>query len=638
MNLLFPYGTAAHWVGTGGFVITIWLGAYLTTNAPRSFPSRLAILSLFALSGYFLHVVLCLFLPAEEAGHLWRRHMGWFVLLPLPLWLHLTISLLPSAKQSRQRPVAQWAYGACGILSLFWVFGESEFSRQTLLPLRFVWPISLFVIAIGTLALINVHQLYRQAADHILQHRYRLLGVVVLLFVVGLLYWPVAVNWLQVSWNPSVRLALGDAILLAGVIVLAYAVAFHNAFMAGQWVRRDFFFHAATVLIIIVLYLLTMFGAWQLAEIFGLDVPTLVLIMVVGLAILTHLLTPGARRWWDRLFFRQLRTLPDEIGGVINDTSLSADQLEEQMSTLVNRLQELSGASAACIALRDGDSLIVRASTDAKRIGCSVPLSSSLIGATPVIGPQGVNQSNNEQQAGLWDCLVLAEPILVNKRIVGYLLMGERGRGRGYDRQESVWVSTLAAYLGAMLEQARWRTMTERRIAELSAEAKALAVQEQSLKRDFAAALSGPPGIINRRELREAIYAYSRPERLLAIISCRESTLAALPCIAESELQPVHALQRQLMLALDSLKPLGSLPSLESLRERPIRNKRRANLPTSVANYYTLRLVMSGHTHETIAEMLEISPRQVRNYLNHALGAIKVFLEQPPTQVKTKIA
>lgn len=46
MDLLFPYGKAAHWVGTGGFVITIWLGAYLATNAPRSFPSRLAILSL----------------------------------------------------------------------------------------------------------------------------------------------------------------------------------------------------------------------------------------------------------------------------------------------------------------------------------------------------------------------------------------------------------------------------------------------------------------------------------------------------------------------------------------------------------------------------------------------------------------
>nr|NIR92538.1 hypothetical protein [Gammaproteobacteria bacterium] len=212
------------------------------------------------------------------------------------------------------------------------------------------------------------------------------------------------------------------------------------------------------------------------------------------------------------------------------------------------------------------------------------------------------------------------------------------GINKGYDEQESVWVSTLAAYLGAMLEQTRWRTMTERRIAELSAEAKALALKEQSLKRDFSAVLSGPPGIISHRELREAIYAYSRPDRLKSIISRHGSTLAVLPDIANSEMQPVQALQQQLVLALDSLKPLGNLPSLESLRERPIRNKRRGHLPTSIANYYTLRLVMTGHTHETIAEMLEISPRQVRNYLNQALDAIKVYLEQPQNHSKAKIA
>lgn len=85
MSSYFPYATVAHLVGSAGFVLTTWLGAYLTAHIPRSFPSRLAILSLFALSGYFLHVVLCMFLPADQIGHLWRRFMGWFALLPLPL-------------------------------------------------------------------------------------------------------------------------------------------------------------------------------------------------------------------------------------------------------------------------------------------------------------------------------------------------------------------------------------------------------------------------------------------------------------------------------------------------------------------------------------------------------------------------
>lgn len=638
MDILFPFGTSAHWVGTIGFVITIWLGAYLATHSPRSFPSRLAIFSLFALSGYFLHVVLCIFLPAEQAGHLWRRFMGWFALLPLPIWFHLTASLLPPEQRSSQGFIVRLAYAVCGILSFIWIFGDWQFSRETLLPPELVLPITLFVIAMGSLALINVRELHRKAADQVLRHRYTLLGIVVLFQVAGLLYWPVLVNWLQVSWTPPVRLALGDGILVTGTAVLAYAVAFHNAFMAGHWLRRDFFFHAATVVTIAALYLLMMLAAWKFAEAFGFDVPTLVLITVVGLAILTHLLTIPARQWWDRLFFRQLRALPDEIGGLVNDTSMSADQLEEQMTALVNRLQELTGASTTCIALREGDRLIVRASTDSQRIGHSVPMSSSLIGATPIIGPQATNHDNQERHGGLWDCLVLSEPILINKRTVGYLLLGERGVGEGYDRQEGVWVSTLAAYLGAMLERTRWRTLTERRIAELSAEAEALSVQEQSLKRDFAAALAGPPGIVSRRELREAIYAYSRPDRLKAIISRKESTLAALPSISESEMQPAQALQQQLALALENLEPPDGLPSLESLRDRPVRNKRRRHLPTSVANYYTLRLVMTGYTHETIAEMLEVSPRQVRNYLNHALGAVKTFLEHGDQRFHVKIA
>ena len=146
------------------------------------------------------------------------------------------------------------------------------------------------------------------------------------------------------------------------------------------------------------------------------------------------------------------------------------------------------------------------------------------------------------------------------------------------------------------------------------------------------------PGIVSRRELREAIYSYSRPDRLKAIISRKESTLAALPSISESEMQPAQALQQQLALALENLEPPDGLPSLESLRDRPVRNKRRRHLPTSVANYYTLRLVMTGYTHETIAEMLEVSPRQVRNYLNHALGAVKTFLEHGDQRFHVKIA
>ena len=100
----------------------------------------------------------------------------------------------------------------------------------------------------------------------------------------------------------------------------------------------------------------------------------------------------------------------------------------------------------------------------------------------------------------------------------------------------------------------------------------------------------------------------------------------------------MQAFQQQLTLALEAMLPPDGLPTLESLRNRPVRNKRRRHIPTSVANYYTLRLVMTGYTHEAVAEMLEVSPRQVRNYLDHAIGSVKVFLENAAEQPNLKIA
>jgi hypothetical protein len=209
MELLFPHGTPAHWVGSIGFIFTMWLGIYLATHAPRSSPARLAILSLFAISGYFLQVVLCLFLPAQEAGFLWRRNLGWMILLPLPLWLHLTSFLLNPEQRERQHLIIWLTYSVSAFLSIIWIFADWRFTRENVLPPELVWTISLFALGVGSVALANVRQLRKQAADQTLKHRYTLLGVFIFLLVASILYWPVAVNLLQVVWSPSARLGVG---------------------------------------------------------------------------------------------------------------------------------------------------------------------------------------------------------------------------------------------------------------------------------------------------------------------------------------------------------------------------------------------------------------------------------------------
>jgi len=627
MDGFFPNATTSHWIGSAGFVLTTWLGAYLASHVPRSVPSRLAILSLFTLSGYFLHVILCLFLPADQIGHIWRRFMGWLALLPLPLWLHLTSALLTPKQRVYQQFLIWPVYLVAGWLSVIWIFGAWNFSRNTLLPPGLIWPVAIFVTVVGMMTLANIWKLWRYAADVTLQSRYTLLGFVVFFFMAWILYWPITVNWLKVPWSSSTGLAIGDSLPLAGALILAYTVAYHSAFMAGRWVKRDFFFHAVTVGAIAGLYILTLWGAYTITSIFGFDTLPLTLIAVVGLSLLTHFLAQQIRGLWDSIFFKHLQISPGEMSGLVRATRLSeGGRLERQMGRLVNRLRDLSGASIVCVALREGGQWVVKASTSQERIGQTIPLTEISNGSGPT-SDLNVILSNHKENGHNLDCLVLAEPIRIDDQTAGYLLLGERGVGEGYNREERVWISALATHLGTALEQARRREENAQLIADLKAEAKALADREEKIERDFETVLSRPPHHIDAQELREAVYAYKQPDQLAAILARKESTLIGLPHVAKSNGAAALTLQQQLTTALNAIAP-DVLPSLEALRNRAIRSKRRRHLPTPVANYHTLRLAMEGHTHETIAEMLEVSPRQVRNYLDRAINSLKTCLEQ----------
>ncbi len=626
MDKIFPYATIAHLVSGIGFVLSTWLGAYLVSRAPRSFPSRLAILSLFALSAYFLHTVLCLFIPADQIGHLWRRYLGWFSLVPLPIWLHLTAALLSPTRRGLRLVNIYSAYIVCGLLSISWMFGPWSFSRHTLLPPELVLPITLFTVGVGGASLYNARELWRRAADRTLRKRYAVLGAFVSLLIAGVLYWPVTVTWMMTDWTPTTRLMIGDSIPLAASVLFAYAIAYHNAFMAGRWVRQDFYYNVVTVGGIALIYMITVLSTYHLSLVLNFDAPTITFIAVVGLSVFTHLLAEQSRSWRDNLFFKQMRALPGEMSSLVNEARMLNGRLDDQMYALVNRLAELTGASTVCIALLENEQLVVRASTDRQHINQCLPVKPS---------PDGLLQNlrsaehDDPQQRFRWDCLVLAEPIMVESQTVGYLLLGERGMGEGYDREERVWVSTLSAYLGTALEQAQRREETERTLAALNAEVQELTMQERSLQREFESLLSGSLPPINRQELREAIYAYNRPDRLAALLSREDSTLSTLPSIHQSETPAAQAFQQQLASVLDSMSPPADLlPPLESIRDRAMRHKRRRQLPSTVADYYTLKLIMAGYTHESAAEALDVSPRQVRNYIDRAIDSVKTLLER----------
>jgi len=74
MEGVFPYATESHVIGGTGFVLTAWQAAYLVVHISGSTSVRLAILSLFALSGYFLHTVLCVCTCRRDRQYLATLH------------------------------------------------------------------------------------------------------------------------------------------------------------------------------------------------------------------------------------------------------------------------------------------------------------------------------------------------------------------------------------------------------------------------------------------------------------------------------------------------------------------------------------------------------------------------------------
>ena len=616
---VFPYGTFAHWVSGTGFVLSIWLGAFIATHVPRRPVSRLAYLSIFSLAGYFLHATLCLYAPAEEAGYLWRRYLGWFALAPLPIWFHLTSILLSEEKRRKQWFYVRLSYAIAILLAITWVVGDWSFSRETIFPPEISLPIWIFSTSVGICALLNVAHLRKIAPDETLRKRQSFLGLVILFLMAAILFWPIVVNILNVPWSGTVKIAVGDIFPFIAVSLLAYSVAFHNMFMSGRWLREDFLFQAGSVLVIASLYVITMLASYQLAIAFNLKALVVVAVAVVGLSILTHLLTQRLKDLRRSIFSGRMPKVGQEMQSLMSASKYEHSALDGQMSAVVTRLMELTGASNVCVALFENEEkLFVRSSTNPIQIDRQVPYSFS--GDESIIGIQDPDaEGYSAEERELWDCVVLTEPIQAAGKLEGYLMLGDRGAGEGYDRQERLWISGLAAHLGTALEKEFQLQQTTELIAELKADALDLKDQRRSLERELEQVITAPAPLLSRAELREALYAYSRPERMKELLDVGVKTLGTVIDKTGTNLPKPEAIKELLDDALDQLEPPEGIPLLESFQERILSEKKR-HIPLPIANYYTLKLVMAGYTHEDIAEMLVISPRQVRNYLDRGIS------------------
>ncbi len=222
---------------------SLWLGFYIVTRSAHSDLSRLAAVTLWLLSAFFLYNSLAIHLP--HSGVLaWLRQT---IILVLPVWFHVTLFLHPPVRWAPGILVGlALTYGVAILLFVVGVFGTGLVSDASSLPAVFTSgraPGPLFVffflyfVLIFALIMLNLRNVWENAANPILRKQFSSLFLATILAGLGGVYTCLGIE-LRLDW-PTLP---GDLALAVGVLMLGYAVARYSALLEGWRIERDFFY------------------------------------------------------------------------------------------------------------------------------------------------------------------------------------------------------------------------------------------------------------------------------------------------------------------------------------------------------------------------------------------------------------
>ncbi len=351
--------------------LSLWLGLYLVTRSPRSPISRLAGVTLWAVSGYFLNNIMYLNVLHGQSAVIGLRMSRWAI-VPVPvLWLHLSTHYLPAEMQRRWRRVLYFVYPLAGILVIigsatsYLMSGASDrpvvyLSRVTPGPVYGLFLI--YLISVATLSLHHFYRAQQAAAAGLARRQIVWLFLATLLSSISGIYLSIG-TWLHRDWLT----VTGDAGLGLGVVILGYAVMRYRALMEGRTLRLDFAYSLTTVTIITVAYL-----AATMASYFVYPIPFIAFIFVLMLAIITHSMTDWGRTFFDRFFYhRQVRLLRANLRAFTREVGSEPD-LPDRLHLLLQAVVRFAEATQGFIALRadeDSQKFAIRTASSPALVG-----------------------------------------------------------------------------------------------------------------------------------------------------------------------------------------------------------------------------------------------------------------------------
>lgn len=296
--------------GFGGF---LWLALFIVSRATRQ--TYLTIVSLLGL----LTMAFFLFSSAlignnttglgVEGGTLLARSFWWANLLPTAFWFHMTLLI---GRQVEQKPPLNWPAGLVYAVSLVLIgvgtFTDAflDYTHSVALPGNhfytdanpaYLLVIVYLVLATGASFLILLRA-WLIARPQVALRRSGLPGQLRLLLVGSFLFM-VGAGWISANFyfHLSFYDLWGNLFLLTGLVLMGYGVVHFSLLVGGQDVRRDFIYSFTLNALVCLVYLvgLSLAGANS----------TLNVLVVVGLAVISHTTFDFFRELWDKFFFNR---------------------------------------------------------------------------------------------------------------------------------------------------------------------------------------------------------------------------------------------------------------------------------------------------------------------------------------------
>jgi len=509
-----------------GLCLTLWLAGYLISRGFRSPTTLRAALMLLFLSLTFSESYISLHEPDKS-------HYAWYLaayLLAVMVWYNLTYQWLPRPLQRRLRWTAGGIYGI-GLITLVFVLlpvsglggpGPGLYiglSRPSLFGLGNA--LMLLPAAIATLVNFRLGTRYGRGPDFNTLWLSALFGALAMSY--GALSFLVGVS--------VPRLVL-DWLVIAAMLMLAWAVARHQAFVERRTTLQDVPVSALAIVAVMVTYALITqradFDAGQIA-------------LVTALAVFTHSVYDVARELLDHLLHqqesalrRQLRKLARDVGG--------PDTLAANLQAALNNLVVILRATGGFVAVKQGERYLVQASAHSLPLGQPIEL--------PAPGAEDLYPTEGQVEQTAWLALARA-----GSDVLGAIGLGPRANRTPFSEEDLDLLVEAADSVGQLLQADAIQARSREALMTLAQEVETREVVLQSGAQDLIAAMESHLDRNFERAVEQCL------QHLSDYTFLGQSTLTSELLIGgATHIERGRALREMLLGAIDSLRPAGSPP------------------------------------------------------------------------------